>query len=293
MCASSSLPSWRSKRFSGSRQVAELGVRAAGLEQLGLLLAELEALADQRRLVGVEDRPVGASTASRARPTRRGSGPARRRRAARAPPGRRAGRRRSARPSRRAGPRPATRSRVSRSASSIATERSAKKPPTTITAIAARLPSMNRATADATRGGVRSAPSCGYERERAAVRPAQPGRAAPPRPVISTAWRTGPSPATISSVTLAARSVERSSSRPPRPVLSMNSTAVRSSRERSQSVGRVGDRRAQVVDGREVDLAGGGDDGGTAVARGADRELVVHSSRASTRVRSPTGLSFG
>jgi hypothetical protein len=42
-----------------------------------------------------------------------------------------------------------TRSRVSRSASSVATSRSAKKPPTRITAMAARLPRRNRATADA------------------------------------------------------------------------------------------------------------------------------------------------
>src|SRR4051794_11681815 len=43
-------------------------------------------------------------------------------------------------------------SRVSRSASVVATERRAKKPPTTTTAIAARLPSMNRATAEAVLG---------------------------------------------------------------------------------------------------------------------------------------------
>jgi hypothetical protein len=53
--------------------------------------------------------------------------------------------------------------------------------------------------------------------------------------VISTAWRTGPSPATISSVTFFALSVLRSSSRPPSPVLSMNSIPDRSSRRRSQS----------------------------------------------------------
>src|SRR3954468_14817647 len=43
-------------------------------------------------------------------------------------------------------------SRVWRSASVVATERSAKNPPTTTTAIAARLPSMNRATAEAVLG---------------------------------------------------------------------------------------------------------------------------------------------
>ena len=52
-----------------------------------------------------------------------------------------------------------TRSCVKRSASSMATLRSAKNPPTPITAIAARLPSMKRATAalDARRraGGAR------------------------------------------------------------------------------------------------------------------------------------------
>ena len=42
----------------GLAQVAELGVRAARLEQLGLLLAQREALADEPRLVGVEDRAV-------------------------------------------------------------------------------------------------------------------------------------------------------------------------------------------------------------------------------------------
>jgi hypothetical protein len=42
----------------GLGQVAELGVGLAGLEQLGLLLPQLEALTDQRGLVGVEDPPV-------------------------------------------------------------------------------------------------------------------------------------------------------------------------------------------------------------------------------------------
>ena len=41
----------------GLGQVAELGVGAAGREQLRLLVAEREALPDQPRLVGVEDRP--------------------------------------------------------------------------------------------------------------------------------------------------------------------------------------------------------------------------------------------
>ena len=52
-----------------------------------------------------------------------------------------------------------TRPRVSRSASRIATERSAKKPPTTTTAIAASEPSMKRATAAEARAVRRGAPS--------------------------------------------------------------------------------------------------------------------------------------
>ena len=58
-------------------------------------------------------------------------------------------------------------------------------------------------------------------------------------------------------------------------------------------VGGARDRRAQLVDGRQVDLAGGGDGGGTAVTQDADAELVVHSSRISTRAhRVANGLWF-
>ena len=96
------------------------------------------------------------------------------------------------------------------------------------------------------------------------------------RPVISTAWRTGPSPATISSVTLRARSVERSSSRPPSPVLSMNSIPDEVQPQPVAVLGGLGHGGAQLADVREVDLARSGHDGGTAVPRGADGEVVVH-----------------
>ena len=64
----------------GLGQVAELGVGAAGLEQLLLLRAERVARADQLRLVGVEDPCRRSPRSSRGRPARRGPGLARRRR---------------------------------------------------------------------------------------------------------------------------------------------------------------------------------------------------------------------
>ena len=58
VCASSSLPSWRSNRFSGSARSLSSASAPPVSNSSRLLLAEREALADEPRLVGVEDRAV-------------------------------------------------------------------------------------------------------------------------------------------------------------------------------------------------------------------------------------------
>ncbi len=216
----------------GLGQVAELGVGAAGLEQLRLLLAEREPLADQRAARRSRGSCRRAPRASRARPTRRGSGPGRRRRVGASAVGVAgqhavAERRGLDEPALDLRPARACRARPPRSPP----PRSAKKPPTRITAIAARLPSMNRVTADATRGGVRCPPITRSAPRFEVLRGEQLRQAGDLHRLADRAV-TGHD---LERDVAGSERAMRSSSRPPSPVLSMNSISLRSSRRRSQS----------------------------------------------------------